>query len=66
MRASETDGRQRQTAVSSAGRAALQHAHDWHEQVFAQLTEGWSDRQRRDLQRAMTDLIDRSYLLGPW
>jgi hypothetical protein len=42
----------------------LEQAHDWQEQVFDRLAEGWSERQRRDFQQAMTDLIDRSYALN--
>ena len=61
MQASETDGRQRQAKVSSSGHTMLEQAHDWQEQVFDRLTEGWSEQQRRDFQQAMTDLIDRSY-----
>lgn len=63
MRASATDGRQRQATVTSSGHTLLAQAHDWQEQVFDRLTRGWSERQRRDFQQAMTDLIDRSYAL---
>ncbi|MBO0805038.1 MAG: winged helix-turn-helix transcriptional regulator [Nocardiopsaceae bacterium] len=63
LRASEADGRRRQATVSSSGRAMLKQAHDWQERVFGQLTDGWSERRRRDFQRAMTDLMDRSYAL---
>ena len=63
MQASETDGRRRQAKVTSSGHTMLEQAHDWQEQVFERLTEGWSEQQRRDFQQAMTDLIDRSYAL---
>ncbi|TNH30793.1 winged helix-turn-helix transcriptional regulator [Micromonospora orduensis] len=63
MRASATDGRRRQATVTSSGHTMLAQAHGWQEQVFDRLTRGWSERQRRDFQQAMTDLIDRSYAL---
>lgn len=63
MQASETDGRRRQATVTPSGHAMLVHAHDWQEQVFGRLTEGWSEQRRREFQQAMTDLIDRSYAL---
>lgn len=63
MQASKTDGRRRQATVTSSGHIMLEQAHDWQEQVFNRLTEGWSKQQRRDFQQAMTDLIDRSYAL---
>ncbi|GAA1690792.1 hypothetical protein GCM10009733_103750 [Nonomuraea maheshkhaliensis] len=58
--ASEADGRQRQATLTSAGRTLLDQAHDWQERVFDRLTEGWSERRRREFQQAMTDLIERS------
>lgn len=61
--ASGADGRRREATVTSSGHTMLEHAHQWQEQVFDRLTEGWSEQQRRDFQRAMTDLVDRSYLL---
>ncbi|MEV1003697.1 MarR family winged helix-turn-helix transcriptional regulator [Nonomuraea sp. NPDC050202] len=63
MQASDTDGRQRQATLTSSGLAMLDHAHDWQEQVFDRLAEGWSEQQRRNFQQAMTELIDRSYAL---
>ncbi|MER5648384.1 MarR family winged helix-turn-helix transcriptional regulator [Streptosporangium sp. NPDC002524] len=61
MRASETDGRRRAATVTPSGHTLLEQAHNWQEQVFDRLTEGWSEQRRRDFQRAMTDLIDRSH-----
>ncbi|MBB3665266.1 DNA-binding MarR family transcriptional regulator [Prauserella sediminis] len=61
MAASATDGRRREASLTSAGRSMLDQAHRWQEEVFAELTTGWSDKKRRDFQRAMTDLMDRSY-----
>lgn len=63
MRAPETDGRRRQATVTSSGHALLEQAHEWQEQVFDRLTEGWSQQRRRDFRQAMTDLIDRSHAL---
>ncbi|MDJ1136121.1 MarR family winged helix-turn-helix transcriptional regulator [Streptomyces iconiensis] len=63
MRAPENDGRRRRATVTPSGLTLLKRAHDWQEQVFDELTEGWSEQQRRDFQRAMQDLIDRSYAL---
>lgn len=58
-----SDGRQRQATLTDSGHALLEDAHDWQEQVFNRLTEGWDPQQRIDFQKAMTDLIDRSYTL---
>jgi DNA-binding MarR family transcriptional regulator len=65
MRAPETGGRRRQATVTSSGRAMLEQAHHWQEQVFDRLTDGWSEQRRRDFHQSMTDLIDRSYALDP-
>ncbi|MFC0507646.1 MarR family winged helix-turn-helix transcriptional regulator [Micromonospora costi] len=63
IEASRADGRRREVSLTGAGRSMLDEAHRWQEQVFDQLTADWSDGRRRDFQRAMTDLIDRSYAL---
>ena len=63
MAASPADGRQREASLTSAGRSTLDQAHRWQEDIFAQLTTGWSDTKRRDFQQAMTDLMDRSYAM---
>jgi DNA-binding MarR family transcriptional regulator len=60
MRDSATDRRRRQATITSVGYTMLDQAHDWQEQIFDRLTEGWSEQQRRDFRQAMTDLIDRS------
>jgi DNA-binding MarR family transcriptional regulator len=57
------DGRRRESTVTSSGHTMLEQAHDWQEQVFDRLTEGWSEVQRRDFQQAMTHLINQSYTL---
>lgn len=63
LRASETDGRRRQAALTSSGHALLDQAHAWQEHVFDRLTEGWSEQRRRDFREAMRDLMDRSSTL---
>lgn len=63
MAASATDGRRREASLTSAGQSMLDQAHRWQEEVFAELTRGWSDKQRRDFQQAMTGLIERSYAM---
>ncbi|MFC3452770.1 MarR family winged helix-turn-helix transcriptional regulator [Amycolatopsis speibonae] len=64
MAASRTDGRRREVSLTPEGRAMLDEAHRWQEQIFAQLTVGWSARRRRDFQQAMGDLIERSRSLN--
>lgn len=63
MAASPADGRRRETSLTPAGRSMLDQAHRWQEEIFAQLTTGWSDKKRRDFEQAMTDLMDRSYAM---
>jgi len=63
MEASRSDGRRREVSLTAAGRSMLDQAHRWQEQVFDQLTAGWSEKRRSEFQRAMSDLIDRSHLL---
>ncbi|MGW4831820.1 MarR family winged helix-turn-helix transcriptional regulator [Amycolatopsis japonica] len=63
VEASRSDGRRREVSLTAAGRAMLDQAHCWQEQVFDQLTDGWSEKRRSEFQRAMSDLIDRSHLL---
>ncbi|WP_378790244.1 MarR family winged helix-turn-helix transcriptional regulator [Nonomuraea fastidiosa] len=57
LRASEADGRRREAALTPLGHTLLDQAHEWQEQVFERLTEGWSEQRRRDFQRAMEELI---------
>jgi MarR family transcriptional regulator, organic hydroperoxide resistance regulator len=59
-RTSPKDARRRALVVTAQGRVMLDQAHDWQERVFAQLTEDWTDRQRRDFQAAMLQLVERS------
>lgn len=55
------DGRRREASLTSVGRSMLDQAHRWQEEVFAELTSGWSDKKRRDFHQAMTDLVERSH-----
>jgi DNA-binding MarR family transcriptional regulator len=59
-----SDGRRREVSITAAGQAALEHAHGWQEQVFDDLTAGWTRQRRDDFQRAMADLIARSHAMG--
>lgn len=63
MRPGATDARVRTATITPAGHILLDQAHAWQEQVFAQLTAGWSDRRRHEFHRAMTDLMSRSRTL---
>ncbi|MDL5199081.1 MarR family winged helix-turn-helix transcriptional regulator [Streptomyces sp. ALI-76-A] len=63
MEASPVDGRRREASLTPAGRSLLEQAHRWQEQVFDQLTAGWSEQRRRDFQQAMTELMDQSYVM---
>jgi DNA-binding MarR family transcriptional regulator len=58
------DGRRREVSVITAGHTALQQAHVWQEEIFAELTADWSQQLRDDLQRAMADLIARSQAIS--
>ncbi|MBL7258891.1 MarR family winged helix-turn-helix transcriptional regulator [Paractinoplanes lichenicola] len=63
--AASGDGRRRPVTVTAAGHEMLAHAHEWQEQVFDRLTEGWPQRRRREFERAMSELMERSYTAGP-
>jgi DNA-binding MarR family transcriptional regulator len=63
MAASRADGRRREASLTPDGRSMLDEAHRWQEAVFAELTTGWSDEKRFDFQQAMTDLMERSYVM---
>ena len=64
MRTSSRDARRREAEVTAAGRVMLEHAHRWQEDVFARLTEGWTQQQRLEFQRSMNALVDRSRGIG--
>ncbi len=61
MTASEADGRRREASLTPEGQSMLEHAHRWQENVFAELTTGWSEEKRRGFEQAMTDLMERSH-----
>lgn len=63
MTKGSTDGRSREASMTSKGVAALESAHAWQEQVFADLTAGWSQSRCDDFHSAMADLITRSYAI---
>jgi DNA-binding MarR family transcriptional regulator len=63
MAASAADGRRREASLTSAGGAMLNQAHRWQEEVFAEMTSAWNEKTRNDFQRAMTDLVERSYAM---
>jgi len=62
MTASATDGRRREASLTPAGRSMLDQAHRWQEEIFDQLTTGWGEERRRDFEKAMAELMDRSYV----
>jgi DNA-binding MarR family transcriptional regulator len=64
MRASRADGRCRDVSVTPAGISMLGDAHQWQEQVFAELTVHWTGQQRNDFRQAMMSLLERSRLLA--
>jgi DNA-binding MarR family transcriptional regulator len=61
VKASEADARQRQASVTASGRVLLERAQAWQEQVYARLTEGWSEEQHLVFQQALKDLVERSH-----
>lgn len=63
MTKSSTDSRSREASMTSEGIVALEKAHAWQEQVFADLTAGWSPSRREDFHSAMANLITRSYAI---
>ena len=63
LEASAADGRRREASLTVAGRSMLNQAHRWQEELFLHLAADWSQNRRREFQRAMTDLMDRSYEL---
>ncbi len=55
------DGRRRATALTPVGRELLERAHAWQEQVFARLTQDWTERERAEFHRGMLRLIAASH-----
>lgn len=64
MTKGSADGGRRVVSVTAVGRRALQQAHAWQEEIFAELTVGWNQQRRDDFESAMADLIARSYAIG--
>jgi len=60
MTTAQSDGRKREVIVMPSGDALLREAHAQQEQVFDELTAGWSQLRREEFHAAMTDLIRRS------
>lgn len=54
------DARRREVSVTTAGRDLLRDAHRWQEEVFAQLTAGWSETERAGFHRGMRRLLSES------
>ena len=63
MTPSQTDRRRREVTVMPSGDAVLREAHAQQEQVFDELTVGWTRLRREEFHAAMTDLVGRSYLM---
>ena len=64
LHASTSDGRSRCATVAPAGNQMLAQARAWQEQAFADLTDGWSVGRRREFERALRELLERSYGRG--
>ena len=63
MTASNSDRRTREITLMSGGDVLLREAHAQQEQVFDELTVGWSRLRREEFHAAMTDLVRRSHLM---
>ena len=61
---SSADGRRREASLTPAGRSMLDQAHRWQEEIFAELTTGWSENKRQDFQQLVSDLMERSSALA--
>ncbi|MGC2942479.1 MULTISPECIES: MarR family winged helix-turn-helix transcriptional regulator [unclassified Brevibacterium] len=58
------DARRRETRVTGTGLSMLADAHVWQEQIFSELTAGWTQRRRREFAEAMEDIMNRSHELA--
>jgi MarR family transcriptional regulator, organic hydroperoxide resistance regulator len=61
LRSADGDARRREVGVTNAGVELLEQAHAWQEEVFAQLTTGWSERRRTQFRKDMLCLLERSH-----
>ncbi|WP_327633651.1 MarR family winged helix-turn-helix transcriptional regulator [Kribbella sp. NBC_00482] len=66
LRSADGDARRRQVGVTADGLELIEQAHAWQEEVFVQLTEGWSERRRAEFHRAMASLVERSNPRTDW
>lgn len=64
LRAADGDARRREVSVTDTGLELLEQAHQWQEQVFAELTTGWSERRRTQFRRDLLSLLERSHPEG--
>lgn len=64
VRAAAKDARRRHLVLTPAGSAMLGEAHAWQERVFGLLTADWDEGRRAEFHRSMTDLLERSHLVG--
>ena len=58
LEAPEADARRRVAHLTDRGRTSVDEAHAWQEQVFAELTTGWSPERRSMFAGAIRDLMD--------
>lgn len=58
----QTDGRKGEVTATPSGDAGLQEAHARQEQVFDELTVGWSRLRREEFHAGMPALLRHSYL----
>lgn len=57
---SPADRRRRTVAITPNGRALLDAAHRWQDEVFATMTTDWTQTQRADFHAAMRSLLAAS------
>ena len=59
------DGRQKAVALTASGVTMLEDAARWQAQIFEQLTEDWTAKERQAFARGLERLIDRSRTAHP-
>ncbi|MEV6887902.1 MarR family winged helix-turn-helix transcriptional regulator [Kribbella sp. NPDC051137] len=64
VRAAGGDARRREVGVTDTGLELLAQAHGWQEQVFSELSAGWTERRRTQFRRDLLSLLERSRLEG--
>eukprot|EP01035_Chromulina_nebulosa_P045310 gene45310-61388_t len=60
IKASSADTRRREVTVTESGRALLEAAHLWQQQIFESLTEDWTAQERKDFCGRLQQLVKRS------